>query len=171
MPGGTCSRSGWTSTRRWPGSNDGKRTKVALKLRNPPQPGPKPPAPRLDRKKLALIHIVKKELGISDQDYRCILRRIAGVDSSKDLDEAGFRKLMCFLVRSDYYRVNAFGMTLKQKLFIKAMARQLSWDPSHLENFIHKYYRRDGLDALTRKEASHLIESLKAIRAHLPRAG
>ena len=148
-----------------------KGPEVALKRRNPPQPGPEPPGPRLDRKKLALIHIVKKELGIGDEDYRCILRRIAGVDSSKDLDEAKFRKLMYFLVRSNYYRVNAFGLTLKQKLFIKAMARQLRWDPSHLGNFIHKYYRRDGLDALTRREASHLIESLKAIRAHLPRAG
>lgn len=120
----------------------------------------------MDRKKLALIHIVKKELGISDRDYRCILRRIAGVDSSKELDEAGFRKLMYFFVRSRYYRVNAFGMTLKQKLFIKFLASQLGWDETHLRNFIHKFYRREGLDALTRKEASKLIESLKAIRGH-----
>jgi hypothetical protein len=61
-------------------------------------------------------------------------------------------------------------MTLKQKLFIKALARQLDWDPDHLRNFIRKYYQRDGLDALTRKEASNLIESLKAIRVHEPRA-
>ena len=123
----------------------------------------------MDRKKLALIHIVKKELGISDRDYRCILRRIAGVDSSKELDEAKFRKLMYFFVRSRYYRVNAFGMTLKQKLFIKFLASRLGWDETHLKNFIHKFYRREGLDALTRKEASKLIESLKAVRAHEPR--
>jgi len=120
----------------------------------------------LDRKKLALVHIVKKELEISDPDYRCLLRRIAGVESSKDLDEAGFRKLMSFFVRSDYYRVNAFGMTLKQKLFIKALARELGWEETHLKNFVRKYYQREGLDELTRKDASKLIESLKAIRAH-----
>ncbi len=137
-----------------------------MRGRDSPQARPKPPAPRLDRKKLALIHIVKKELKIADEDYRCILRRIAGVESSKDLDEAKFRKLMYFFVRSDYYRVNSFGMTLKQKLFIKALARQLRWDPGHLRNFIRKYYRRDGLDFLTRKEASNLIESLKAVRTH-----
>jgi hypothetical protein len=123
----------------------------------------------MDRKKLALIHIVKKELGISDRDYRCILGRIAGVDSSKELDEAKFRKLMYFFVRSRYYRVNAFGMTLKQKLFIKFLASRLGWDETHLRNFIHKFYRREGLDALTRKDASKLIESLKAVRAHEPR--
>lgn len=147
-----------------------KKSGIALK-RQTPRPRRQSPGPTLDRKRIALIHIVKKELGISDEDYRCILRRIAGVDTSKDLDEAKFRKLMYFFVRSDYYRVNAFGMTLKQKLFIKALARQLRWDLDHLRNFIRKYYQRPGLDYLTRKEASNLIESLKAIRAHESRAG
>lgn len=133
-------------------------------------PGPETPKNGLDRKKLALIHIVKKELGISDPDYRCLLKRIAGVESSRDLDEAGFRTLMRFFVRSDYYRANSFGMTLKQKLFIKALVSQLGWEETHLRNFVHKYYRREGYDVLTRKEASHLIESLKAIRAHGARA-
>ena len=34
----------------------------------------------MDRNKLALIHIVKKELALSDEEYRAILRREAGVD-------------------------------------------------------------------------------------------
>jgi len=126
-------------------------------------PGRGPQAPAIDRKKLALIHIVKKELRIPEEDYRCLLRRIAGVESSRDLDEAGYRRLMRFFVRSDYYRVNDFGMTLKQKLYIKSLARGLGWNIAHLTNFIHKYYKREGLDVLTRKEASKLIESLKAI--------
>jgi hypothetical protein len=142
-----------------------EKTEGSLK-RRPSRPGP--PTPRLDRKKIALVHIVKKELGMSDKDYRRILKRIAGVKSSRDLDEAGFRKLMYFLVRSSYYQVNAFGLTLRQKLFVKALARQLAWDPDHLRNFIRKYYKREGLEVLTRKEASHLIESLKAIRGHEP---
>ncbi len=121
----------------------------------------------LDRKKLALIHIVKKELGLSDRDYRCLLKRVAGVKSAKYLDEAGFRTLMRFLVRSDYYRANSFGMTLKQKLFIKSLASQLGWEAQHLTNFVHKYYQRPDLDHLNRKEASKLIESLKAIRGHV----
>jgi hypothetical protein len=136
-----------------------------------PPPRPVPPGPGLDRKKLALIHVVKKEIKLSDEDYRCVLRRIAGVSTSKDLDEAGFRRLMRFLVRSDHFRANAHGMTLKQKLFIKALARELAWDPAHLKNFIRKYYRKEGLEGLDRLEASKLIESLKAVRAHESRAG
>jgi transposase-like protein len=125
---------------------------------------------KLDRKKLALVHIVKKELGLRDRDYRSILRRTAGVSSARDLDEAGFRRLMRFFVRSDYFRANAHGMTLKQKLFIKALARELGWDPVHLRNFIRKYYRKEGLEGLDRREASKLIESLKAVRARETRA-
>jgi hypothetical protein len=149
-----------------------EKPKVPL---NPPAPPSEPAAPEtpgggLDRKKLALIHIVKKELGISDEDYRCLLMRIAGVESSKNLDEEGFRKLMRFFVRSDYFRANSFGMTLKQKLFIKSLASHLGWEETHLTNFIRKYYQRDGLDELDRKAASKLIESLKAIREHGARA-
>ena len=124
----------------------------------------------LDRKKLALIHIVKKELRLDDAEYRAILGRVAGVGSARDLDEAGFRKLMRFFVRSDFYRANAQGMTLKQKLFVKALAREIGWDRTHLRNFIRKYYQREGLDALDRKEASKLIESLKAIQTREARA-
>ena len=124
----------------------------------------------LDRKKLALIHIVKKELKLDDAEYRGILGRVAGVRSARDLDEAGFRKLMRFFVRSDFYRANAQGMTLKQKLFVKALAREMGWDRAHLRNFIRKYYQREGLDALDRKEASKLIESLKAIQTRETRA-
>ena len=124
----------------------------------------------LDKKKLALIHIVKKELKLDDAEYRGILGRVAGVGSARDLDEAGFRKLMRFFVRSDFYRANAQGMTLKQKLFVKALAREMGWDRAHLRNFIRKYYQRAGLDALDRKEASNLIESLKAIQTRETRA-
>ena len=124
----------------------------------------------LDRKKLALIHIVKKELKLDDAEYRGILGRVAGVRSARDLDEAGFRKLMRFFVRSDFYQANAQGMTLKQKLFVKALAREMGWDRAHLRNFIRKYYQREGLDALDRKEASKLIESLKAIQTREARA-
>ena len=133
---------------------------------SPPAEPADAPGSAIDRKRLALIHIVKKELGISDRDYRCLLRRVAGVRSSKDLDEAGFRTLMRFFVRSDYYRANSFGMTLKQKMFIKSLVSQLGWDPRHLTNFIHKYYQRPDLDHLDRQAASKLIESLKAIREH-----
>ena len=120
----------------------------------------------MDKKKLALIHILKKELALSDEEYRAILHKVTGKDSAKDIDNAGFRALMNYFVRSKYYRINPHGMTIRQKLFIKSLAQGLGWDDSHLKNFIHKYYHEAGIDQLTRTEASHLIESLKKIREH-----
>ena len=43
---------------------------------------------------LAAIHIPKKELGLSDTEYRTILRDTAGVASAAQLDEIGDRAVM-----------------------------------------------------------------------------
>jgi hypothetical protein len=120
----------------------------------------------MDKKKLALIHIVKKELGLSDEEYRKILYEAAGVRSAKDLDEWSFRRLMSYFVRSPHYRLNPLGLTLKQKLYVKFLVNQLGWTQEHLDNFMHKYYHTDGLDALSKKEARNLIESLKNVLRH-----
>jgi len=59
----------------------------------------------MDKKKLAVIHIVKKELSLSDGEYRNILERITGVRSAKDLTDNQFHKLMRYFVRTRHYRV------------------------------------------------------------------
>ena len=118
---------------------------------------------KMDRKKLALIHIVKKELNLSDSQYRAILHEAAGVESAKDLDEVKFRSLMNYFARSRHYRLNPYGLTIRQKLFIKYLAQQLHWSQEHLSNFIHKYYNEIEIDKLTRKQAAGVIESLKSI--------
>ncbi len=120
----------------------------------------------IDAKKIALIHIVKKDLRLTDDEYRAVLQSVAGVKSSKDLDEAGFRKLMNFLVRSVHYRVNPLGMTLKQKMFIRHLAQEMMWNEEHLTAFIQKYYHQPRLEDLSRKEAIKLIESLKQVKEH-----
>ncbi len=120
----------------------------------------------MDRNKLAVIHIVKKELDLSDAEYRGILQQVAGVSSAKELDDEKFRKLMNYFVRSEYYQVNPFGLTIRQKLYIKYLAKETGWEEEHLDNFIHKYYHKSNLDKLTRKEAVKVIESLKAVRQH-----
>ncbi|MBP9855223.1 MAG: c-type cytochrome [Candidatus Omnitrophica bacterium] len=120
----------------------------------------------IDQKKLAIIHIVKKELQLNDEEYRRILFNAVGVHSAKELDENKFRKLMNYFLRSRHYRVNDHGMTLKQKIFIKSMVHQLHWEEEHLTNFIHKYYHKSDFTKLTRKEASKAIEGLKHIKEY-----
>ncbi len=120
----------------------------------------------IDKKKLAVIHIVKKELNLGETEYRGILQQVAGVRSAKDLDEKDFKKLLRYFVRSKYYQINRFGLTIRQKLYIKYLVQQLDWTDEHLNNFIHKYYHKSKLDRLTKREAIKLIESLKAVIQH-----
>ena len=120
----------------------------------------------IDRKKLALIHIVKKELGLSDNEYRDILELYAGVRSAKDLDEKGFRKLMHHFVRSRHFRSSRDIITLRQKMYIKHLVAEAGWDADHFFNFIKKYYKKSTLESFSKKEASNLIESLKNVIKH-----
>ena len=120
----------------------------------------------IDRKKLAVIHIVKKELGLSDQEYRDNLEKVTGVRSAKQLDETGFRRLMNFFARSRYYRIQPGGLTFRQKMFIQDLKGSLQWTDLHFTNFLKKYYRKERIEALTKKEASKVIESLKNILEH-----
>jgi len=115
---------------------------------------------------LALIHIIKKELALSDTEYRDILQEVTGVQSAKELDEEKFRRLMNYFVRSRYYQVNPFGLTMRQKLYIKYLAKGMGWEDEHLENFLRKYYHKSYIDELTRREAIKAIESLKHVMQH-----
>ena len=120
----------------------------------------------MDRKKLAVIHIVKKELGLSDDEYRDILETYAGVRSAKDLDDKGFRKLMHHFVRSHHYRSSRDVITLRQKMYIKHLVSEVGWDKDHFVNFMKKYYKKSTLGSFSKKEASNLIESLKSVIKH-----
>lgn len=118
----------------------------------------------IDHKKLAVIHITKKELALSDDEYRDILFNATGVRSAKELTNEQFRKLMNYFVRTKHYRERPDGITLRQKLFIKTLFETLGWDESHRANFIQKYYHTSNLNQLDKKNASRLIESLKHIK-------
>lgn len=48
----------------------------------------------LTKKQTALIHVAKAQLGLSDDDYRAVLRDEAGVGSSRNLDNDGFDAVM-----------------------------------------------------------------------------
>ncbi|SPD73307.1 conserved hypothetical protein [uncultured Desulfobacterium sp.] len=120
----------------------------------------------LDNKKLAVVHIVKKELNLSEQQYRDTLEKITGRRTARELDDAGFNKLMRYFASSKYYRLNQDGLTFRQKMYIKHLRDELGWDEAHFVNFLRKYYKKTAIESFTRKEASKLIESLKGILGH-----
>ena len=117
----------------------------------------------MDKKKLAVIHIVKRELSLSDDEYRNTLERIAGVRSAKDLTDDQFHKLMRYFVRTRHYRVANKGITLRQKYYLRQLKESLQWDDSHFQNYIHKYFHNRELNTYTKHDASNLIVALKKI--------
>ena len=117
----------------------------------------------LDAKKLAVIHIVKKELGLSDREYHDRLKEIAGVRTARDLDDAGFRRLMNYFVRSKHYRTEKESITFRQKIYIMDLKAKLGWKETHFVNFLKKYYGKTDILALSKKEATKVIIALKNI--------
>ncbi|ANJ73531.1 regulatory protein GemA [Ralstonia insidiosa] len=54
------------------------------------------------RANLAKIHIARKQLGMDEDTYRAMLQSVGGVQSSKDLDDAGATKVLAHLQRSGF---------------------------------------------------------------------
>jgi hypothetical protein len=51
----------------------------------------------ISAQKLKLIHVARRELKLTDDAYREVLRHHGGVQSSKDLDDDGFKRVLdCF---------------------------------------------------------------------------
>ncbi|RQW45316.1 regulatory protein GemA [Novosphingobium sp. LASN5T] len=48
----------------------------------------------MNAKRLKLVQIARKALGLDDEAYRAILRNYGGVESSADLDDRGFARVM-----------------------------------------------------------------------------
>jgi len=117
----------------------------------------------MDKKKLAVIHIVKRELSLSDGEYRNILERVAGVRSAKDLTDDQFHKLMRYFVKTRHYRVTNTSITLRQKYYIRQLQEKLRWDDAHFQNYMHKYFHNREIETYTKHDASNLIVALKAI--------
>ena len=61
--------------------------------------------------KIKLIQYARRQLGMTDDDYRALLLRAAGVASSKDLTLAGFEAVMAEFHRLGFVYSNAARVT------------------------------------------------------------
>jgi hypothetical protein len=83
----------------------------------------------MTREKLAVLHVAKKQLCLSDEDYRNLLSSIGGVASAKELNQHGFEAVMYRLTglgfQSDWSKKNLgyrTGMATPRQI---AMIREL----------------------------------------------
>ena len=125
---------------------------------------------------LALIHVAKKELALSDEDYRAILGQY-GVSSSKDLTMVGFEQVMAHLERL------GFRNSRPGRQPARAPVRDADGPPFPAQlKMLDIYFGRLGFDSAerrqgfcqrqikkpwpqTRAEANKVYEGLKAMVA------
>lgn len=126
-------------------------------------------------KDLAKIHIAKKDLGLDDDTYRLLLRRVAGVDSARDLDAAGRARVLGELRRSGW-KPKAPRARRTRPLDDAPQSRKVRalWlalfdagvvrDPGEraLAHYVRRQTGVEDLRWLDSRQANRVIESLKA---------
>lgn len=126
---------------------------------------------------LKIVHVAARKVGLNDAQYRTLLANAAGVQSSKDLTQAGFEDVMAVLedlgFRDDrngetYWRdkVEARGQAGNARMVhkIRELAKHSIYP---LERLVwrHSEGRTEDVEQLTPREAWKLIEMLKGSNA------
>ena len=83
---------------------------------------------KISPKQIALLHVAKRELSLDEGNYRAVLSLYGGAESAKDVTQAGFTRLMNYLVRIGF-KAPAFapqtrGEANKMIECLKAMAKR-----------------------------------------------
>lgn len=125
------------------------------------------------KSKLAQIHIAKAQLAMDDDSYRAMLKRVAGADSAKELPDWKLDNVIKELKRLGFKSaVTKQNRTLAddaQSSMIRGLWLELSdmgvvrnRSEEALARYVKRMAKVDALQWLSTKQASNIIESLKA---------
>ena len=135
----------------------------------------------IGRKKKAVVHIAKEDLHLDSESYRRILKGVAGVESSAQLTEEGFERVMKRfqemgfkgLLLDPYQPVpkgrlipsespqGLESITSSQKEFIAYLLDKLKWKEGHYQAFCQRIIKRP--EHLTKRDGQKIIIGLMAI--------
>lgn len=127
----------------------------------------------LANKKVALIHVAKNQLHLSDTQYRKLLAAAGGVRSSKELDDAGFNEIMrAFTMlgfKSNLARAT-FGdrpgmATPPQVARIRALWEKYAgrYDEREISHWLEHFFGVSTLRFMDRDSAAKVLTALKAM--------
>jgi hypothetical protein len=135
----------------------------------------------IGRKKKALVHIAKEDLHLDEESYRRILKGVAGVESSAQLNREGFEKVMRRfqemgfkgllphpfhpapkgrLIPSDSPQGKE-SITQSQNDFISYLLGELKWEENHYHAFCWRIIKSP--EPKTKREGQKIIIGLMAI--------
>jgi phage gp16-like protein len=130
----------------------------------------------LHPKKLALLHVAKKQLAMTDDDWRAMLSRAAGYDSSADLDDIGFERVMLELRRLGFKSTSAkrsYGHRPGFATPAQIATMRTIWKEWHgddpderaLNAWLTRFHHVSALRFVTREKANAVLVALKAMLA------
>lgn len=123
---------------------------------------------------LAKIHIARKDLGLSDDDYRAILTRVAGADSASKLGPSGLAAVLTEFARLGWKAApKGFGGKRSDKPGVRLIfglwtelgnLGLVTPTRPALFAFVKRQTNVNNPDWLTAGDVNKVIEGLKAMR-------
>lgn len=130
----------------------------------------------LSAKKIGLLHVARKQLGLSEDDYRAILAAQGGCESSTDLDELGFDRVMKHLTALGFrstWTKRTFGNRPGMASPVQVELMRKLWTEYHgpddreaaLNAWLTRYHHVAALRFVTVDKAKAVIAALRAMVA------
>lgn len=128
----------------------------------------------ISAKRVAVVHVARRQLGLDDDAYRAVLHHHGGgAASAKELDDAGFERVMAYFnafgFRSTWTKRtygNRPGMAApKQVTLIRALWREWSGadDEAALNRWLDASFKVSALRFLTAGGAQQAITALRSM--------
>lgn len=131
----------------------------------------------ISKNQLKLVWVAKTRLRINETDFRSALVQIAGVTSTKDLDQDGFRALVGFFEycgfepfskRGEDYGVRPGMASFAQIELIRTLWHEYTrgaGDEDMLNRWLDHYWKISSLRFLKKATAPRIITALKAMKS------
>lgn len=126
---------------------------------------------------LAKIHLGKTQLGLDDDTYRQMLKNIGGVDSAKDLDNAGLSNVIKHLRKSGAkfqsakhgkkpHNLNSLtAETAKLLGKVEALLTDMKLSWNYADGIAKQMYKKDALAFCSSHELIGIITALTKRKA------
>lgn len=129
----------------------------------------------ITKKQIALLHVAKRDLGLTDDDYRAILARYGNCESASDLDAFGFEHVMRYFTALGFrstWTKRTYGnrpdmaspaqIDLMRSLW-KQFSGQDDTQDAELNRWLARFHHVSALRFVNAEKAGKVIPALRAM--------